>query len=66
VRDYELSDLGRYERELHAYLRANHAEILKAIRESGNLSDDVESKLRDALDAFKGIFQPARRGGAAA
>ncbi len=66
VREYELSDLGRYERELHAYLRANHAEILKAIRESGNLSDDVERKLRDALDAFKGIFQPARRGGAAA
>ncbi len=66
VREYELADLGRYERELLGFLRSNHGDVLKSIRETGNLNDEAERKLREALDAFKSIFQPSARGGAAA
>jgi F-type H+-transporting ATPase subunit alpha len=64
VREYELPDLGRYERELLTYIRANHADVLKSVRETGNLADDAERKLVAALDAFKNIFQPTQRGAA--
>jgi F-type H+-transporting ATPase subunit alpha len=59
VRQYELRDLGRYERELLDYMRSTHGDILKAIADSGKLDDDVEDKLIAALDEFAGIFQPS-------
>jgi len=65
VRGYELSDLSRYETEMLEYVKANHADVLEAIRSSGKLEEDVESKLVAALDAFRDVFQPTRRGEAA-
>jgi F-type H+-transporting ATPase subunit alpha len=60
VRDYELEDILRYEKELLDHIRANHGDVLSAIRESGKLEEEVEKKLIAALDAFAGIFQPAK------
>ena len=57
VRSIETEDVSRYEQEVLAYLRAEHADILAGIRESGALSDENEQKLIAALDAFAGIFQ---------
>jgi F-type H+-transporting ATPase subunit alpha len=59
VRQFELKDLGRYERELLDHMRGNHGDILKAISDSGKLDDDVEEKLIAALDEFAKIFQPS-------
>jgi F-type H+-transporting ATPase subunit alpha len=58
VREYALGDIGRYETEMLEYVRANHGDVLKAIRDTGKLEEDVEQKLVAALDAFKEIFQP--------
>jgi F-type H+-transporting ATPase subunit alpha len=60
IRQYPLEDIGRYERELHTYIRDQHPGILATIRESGKLEDDTRAKLDAALDAFRGIFQPSR------
>jgi F-type H+-transporting ATPase subunit alpha len=57
VRGVETEDVGRYEQEMLAYLRAEHADVLAGIREAGVLSDENEQKLIAALDAFAGIFQ---------
>jgi F-type H+-transporting ATPase subunit alpha len=57
VRGIETEDVGRYEQEVLAYLRAGHADILAGIREGGTLSDENEQKLIGALDAFADIFQ---------
>ena len=46
----------RYESALLADLRANHADLLKAIRDSKDLSDDSRAKLKAALDAFAKTF----------
>jgi F-type H+-transporting ATPase subunit alpha len=52
----KVSDVGRFERELLGELRANGKDILKAIRESGQVADDTESKLKALLDKFAQRF----------
>jgi F-type H+-transporting ATPase subunit alpha len=59
VRNYEISDLLRYESEMLDFMRANHADVLSAIASSGKLESDTEEKLVAGLDAFKEIFQPS-------
>jgi F-type H+-transporting ATPase subunit alpha len=61
VRELELKDISRYEEELLAYLRAEHASILGEIRDTGVLSDETKASLGGALDAFGGIFQPTKK-----
>jgi len=51
-----VADVVRYEQALLADLRANHADVLKAIRDSKDLSDDTRAKLKDALTAFAKTF----------
>jgi len=46
----------RYEAAMLADMRANHADILKAIRDSKDLKDDVRDQLKAALDAFAKTF----------
>ncbi len=60
VRNYELQDIRRYEKELLDHIRANHGDILSTIRDSGKLEEEVEQKLIAALDAFADVFQPAK------
>jgi len=60
IRKYELEDIGRYEREMLEFLRAQHAGVLSNIRETKVLSDETKTKLDTALDAFANIFQPTR------
>jgi hypothetical protein len=47
-------------------MRANHGDVLKAMRDSGKLEEDTEQKLVAALDAFADIFQPTSKAGAVA
>ena len=42
----------RYEAALLSYLRSEHADILKSIRDCKALDDDTAKKLKDALTAF--------------
>jgi F-type H+-transporting ATPase subunit alpha len=49
-------DVVRYEAAMLADMRANHAGILKAIRDSKDLKDDVRDQLKAALDAFAKTF----------
>jgi len=65
VRALALEDIGRYEREMLAYMRAQHGDVLAAIRGSGKLEEDTARKLAAALDSFAGIFQPSRKSRAA-
>jgi F-type H+-transporting ATPase subunit alpha len=65
VRAYPVSDIQRFEREMLAYVRQSHGEVLRAIQESGVLSDETRAKLDAALDAFAKIFVPTRLGKAA-
>ena len=50
------TDVTRYEEAMLADLRANHADILKAIRDSRDFSDDSKKALMAALDKFTKNF----------
>ncbi|HEX7710444.1 MAG TPA: F0F1 ATP synthase subunit alpha [Sphingomonadaceae bacterium] len=45
-----------YEDAMLSHMRAEHADILQAIRESGDFSDETKGKLASALDAFAKQF----------
>ena len=48
----EVKDLGRYEAELLANIKLNHAEILTEIKTSKKITEEVEVKLRKILADF--------------
>jgi len=58
VRDLALADIARYEQEMLAYMRSEHAELLQRIRESGRLDEAAAGDLARALDSFTNVFQP--------
>ena len=52
----EINDVVRFETAMLAELRATHPEILAAIRETGEISPDIEKSLSDSLDGFARTF----------
>jgi F-type H+-transporting ATPase subunit alpha len=48
----------RFERELNAFIDAKHTDLLTAIREKKELTDDIKAKLDAALKGFGQIFKP--------
>ena len=51
--DLELTRVGTFEEALQAHMAANQADLMKAINDSPELTDEVDQKLKDALDDFK-------------
>jgi F-type H+-transporting ATPase subunit alpha len=51
-----VQDVTRFEAQFLAEMRANHADVLKAIREEQKLSDETEAKLKSILDKFSKAF----------
>jgi F-type H+-transporting ATPase subunit alpha len=55
--DLEISEVGRFEKELYPYIETNYPNIFKTIREKKALDDSVKGELKTALDAFKETFK---------
>ncbi|MFK3889173.1 F0F1 ATP synthase subunit alpha [Sphingomonas sp. NPDC079357] len=51
-----VTDVNRYEAAMLSYMRADHADVLTAIRDSRELGKDTEAKLKDALGQFAKTF----------
>ena len=51
-----VGDVVRYESTMLAHMRAHHADLLTAIRDSRDFGDDVKAKVKDVLDAFGKTF----------
>ena len=49
LRDIPTSEIRRFEEELFEYLVANRDELLKAIKEKGELSPDMQEELAEAI-----------------
>jgi F-type H+-transporting ATPase subunit alpha len=54
VDEVPVSEVQRYEIEVRSFFRANHADLLDGIRETGKLpeGDKLESALRSFTDSF--------------
>jgi F-type H+-transporting ATPase subunit alpha len=56
--DVPVADVRRFESELHDYVQSRHSELLPKLR-TEKLSEDLESQLASAVDAFKETFTPS-------
>ncbi len=54
--DVPVEDIGRFEEEFLDSVQRNHTGIYDAIRETGALSDDTATALKDAIDEFRTGF----------
>jgi F-type H+-transporting ATPase subunit alpha len=60
--DVPVEDAKRFERELLEYVDTRHPDIPRHLVEKGDLPDEVEGKLKGAIEEFKRQFQPSSGG----
>jgi F-type H+-transporting ATPase subunit alpha len=51
--------ISEYESRMLENMESKHPDLLKMIKESGTINDELEEKLKNALDEFKADFQPS-------
>ena len=56
LKEIEVEDISRFESELFEYLTAVKGDLLNSIRETGNLSDENEAELKEAILTVKEKF----------
>jgi F-type H+/Na+-transporting ATPase subunit alpha len=54
--DIPVEDVRRFEREFLSFMEAEHADILKEIKEKKDLTDEIENRLKQAIESFKKGF----------
>jgi F-type H+/Na+-transporting ATPase subunit alpha len=54
--DLEVSQVGRFERELYPFVETNHPAIMKTLVEKKAIDDALKAEMIKALDAFKERF----------
>ena len=64
--EVDVADVGRYERELYAFVETNYSGLLQMIRDKKAFDDAVRAEALRALDAFKATFQATAGAKAAA
>ena len=53
IDDVDLEKVGDFEAALQAYMSSDQAEFMKSINDDPQLNDEVESKLKSAIEDFK-------------
>jgi len=54
--DYPVEALGNFEEQFYVFMESQHPDILKSIRENGDIDSDTEMALKDAIEDFKKVF----------
>ncbi len=56
VDDYPVTAVQRYEKEMLEFIESRHPDIFKDLTEKKAIDDDLEGRIKAALDEFKGQF----------
>jgi F-type H+/Na+-transporting ATPase subunit alpha len=56
--EYPAQTVSDYEKQMLDFMESKHPEILSELKEKNDISKELDQKMRSALDAFRGIFQP--------
>ena len=56
----EVEDVLPYEKQLLAYMHSEQPDVLDALQQASELTEEVEQKIVRALDAFKDVFKPGK------
>ncbi len=54
--DVEVKDIGHFEAGLIEYMTDAHADVFSAIKEKGKLDDELDAKLKNAIESYKTMF----------
>jgi len=57
LRDIPVSNIKRFEKEFLEFMDNHHSEIGKEIKTTGDLSKELEEKLKKAIESFKSTFK---------
>ncbi len=57
--EWPVEAVSEYEKQMHEFMESKHPDLLNEIKEIGDISDELEEKLKKALDEFKSVFQPS-------
>jgi len=55
--DAAVEDVQRFERDYLDFLRNKHTEVLSGIREAAKITEEIEPKLKAAIEEFKNTFR---------
>jgi F-type H+-transporting ATPase subunit alpha len=55
--DLNIADVGRFERDMFAFVETNHPAVLKTLREKKAIDDSLRADALKALEAFKERFE---------
>lgn len=56
VDDYPATSVSKYEEEMLSFMEAQHADVIKDLSEKNAIDDDLENRIKSALEEFKGQF----------
>jgi F-type H+-transporting ATPase subunit alpha len=57
--EWPVEAVSIYEKQMLEFMESKHSDLLGEIKDKKDISDDLEEKLKAALDEFKSVFQPA-------
>jgi len=58
--EWPVESVSVFETQMLEFIEKKHGDLLKEIKEKNVISEDLEGKLKKALDEFKTMFQPAQ------
>ena len=56
--EWPVEAVAEYEKQMLEFMESKYADLLKQIKDENEISDELEEKLKKALDEFKSSFQP--------
>jgi F-type H+/Na+-transporting ATPase subunit alpha len=57
--EWPVEAVSAYEKQMIEFMEAKHGDVLKDIKAKGQIDDDLETRIKKALDEFKTLFHPA-------
>ena len=55
--EWPVEAVSEFERQMLEFMENRHPDILKEIKETKDISDELDKKIREALEEFRGVFQ---------
>jgi F-type H+-transporting ATPase subunit alpha len=57
--EWPVEAVSGYEKQMLEFIESKYVDLLNEIKEKKDISDELEEKIKAALDEFKTVFQPA-------
>ncbi len=57
--EWPVEAIAEYEKQMIEFMESKYADLLNEIKAKTEISDDLEEKIKKALDEFKSVFQPS-------